>query len=130
MREKVSTEDIKKTINAFLSYGGLHRDPETNQLIKEETSFLSREDIPSATLRTHHKQMLQRALESIDEQGVLERELISWVFSFKKSDLPALKQHLRNFRNSVDDKFYAKKGDCVYQLNLQLFEHTVEIEDQ
>lgn len=126
LRGKVSLEEIRTAIQNLLDIGGLKRNLNTGNLEKTETNIFARDDIPSDFVRKHHRQMLKRTDEAVSEQGVYERELISYIFSCKKSDLPKLKKVLRDFRATLDDQFESADGDSVFQLNLHLFEHTID----
>jgi uncharacterized protein (TIGR02147 family) len=130
LRGKVSSTEIKLAIQTLLEIGGLQRNPETGVLEKTDTNYFSKDDLPSEMIRKHHSQMLERTSEAIREQGVYERELISYLFSFRKSDLARLKQVLRDFRSTVDTQFATSDGDGVFQLNLHLFEHTLDLNSQ
>ncbi len=130
LRGKVSLSEIKMALQILLSLGGLVRNPSTGRLEKTQINIFGRDDVPNAALRKHHAHMMERAKESLTEQGVYEREMISYVFSFKRSDLPKLKQVLRDLRANLDQQFHTSDGDSVFQLNLHLFEHTAMAEPE
>jgi uncharacterized protein (TIGR02147 family) len=81
-------------------------------------------DVPSSTVRAHHRQMMERAAESLDELSVDQREFDSKTFRMNPSRLAEAKERLRAFRDAFLAEFGNDSGDHVFQLNSQLFEHT------
>lgn len=109
---KVSLQDVERVL-ARLKQMGLQK-----KCIKTEN------DLPSASIRKFHRQMLLRAIESIDEQGVLDRELQALTLKFNRRDLKRAQARIRKFVEDFNSEFASDPADDVYQLNVQLFSHT------
>ena len=79
--------------------------------------------VPSQAIRNFHKQILQKAMNSIDEQNMNLREIGANLFTLNRSDLPKLKVMLGQLRKQID--LEASKGidrDSIYCVSTQLFE--------
>jgi uncharacterized protein (TIGR02147 family) len=127
LREKVSASEITTAIDHLIRLGGLIRKSDSGALEKTPSGLFAGTDVPNELIRKHHIQVLERTKEAVTEQGVYERELISHIFSMRKSDLPRFKRCLNEFRDQMDERFQIDEGDSVFQLNLHLFEHTLDV---
>ena len=94
--------------------------------LKDAFKFLATpNDIPSESLKKFNVQLMKKAMESIYEQEVDNREYASNIFSFNKEQLPMVKQKLRDFRRELElEASKPKKKDSVYCLGMQFFELT------
>lgn len=78
--------------------------------------------IPSDAIRKFHKQILSKAMESIESQTVDERDLSTIVMSIDSKDLPMYKEKIKKFRRELHAEALATpKRDSVYSLSIQLF---------
>ena len=77
---------------------------------------------PSDTIRSFHRQMLNLALSSIDQQSIEERALVSTVLSLNtkilKEAIPYLNRAHDDFVGRFED---GRDADSVYGLSFQLF---------
>ncbi len=85
-------------------------------------------DLVNISARIHHRQMLDRAKEAIQEQSVDDREFDSKSFCMDPAAIPEAKLFLRKMRDEFLCRFESTKGDAVFQLGIQLFSHTTEKE--
>lgn len=83
------------------------------------------DDQSSVAIRKHHKQMMEKAVEALDD-NLGEREYRGLNFAFEPSDLPEAKKMIREFYKKFGQKFGKNLGKEVYQLNLQFFKLTKE----
>lgn len=81
-------------------------------------------DLPSEAIRSFHRQNIRRALASIDEVAVDERDISSIMMTVKKANLPEAKRRIRLFRKELAAFLGEPEGDEVYSLNMQLFPQT------
>lgn len=89
---------------------------------EEEETFVG-ENISSEALRQYHRQVLQKAVDSIDTQKIEQRELRSTVFSMKREDLPQLKAEMNQMWIELLGKYaYTEEKDSVYCFSMQLFD--------
>ncbi|MBI3017412.1 MAG: TIGR02147 family protein, partial [Deltaproteobacteria bacterium] len=81
-------------------------------------------DIPNEALKKHHTQMIEKALQSLQNQDVQEREISSNTMIFSKSKMAEVKRKIRKFQKEIARLCETKQGDAVYQLNTQFFKLT------
>ncbi|OGQ22407.1 MAG: hypothetical protein A3I05_03105 [Deltaproteobacteria bacterium RIFCSPLOWO2_02_FULL_44_10] len=80
------------------------------------------DEVMSLAIANYHRQMIERAGESIDKTPAEHREISSVTFAVSKERLKRLKEMLQEFRKKVSH-FLAEENEAeaVYQLNFQLF---------
>lgn len=84
-------------------------------------------DIPSAAIRSYHKQNLSLAAEKLDEVDVELREFTSITMAFNIKKLQTAKKLIRQFKTDLYK--LASQGNCedVYTFSAQLFPVTKKI---
>jgi uncharacterized protein (TIGR02147 family) len=94
-------------------------------------SITTHNDIPSAAIRSHHLQQLEKARDALIDIDVIQREFGSATIAIQKKDLSKAKEDIRKFREEFAEKFSIKndapEADRVYALNVQFFPLDVEI---
>lgn len=125
LKHKVSVEEIEASIRCLKKAGFLDENSQ-HRLTTKGGSLKSSQDIPSADLRKHHKQMMTRAIESVEEVPVHEREMNSATFVFDKKRLSEAKEMIRTFRDRFEKQFATEDAKDVYQFNIQFFPHTAD----
>lgn len=125
LRQKVTIEEVLKAKDTMLKLQILERDPKIRSLKVSGRSLITGEDVPAAANRLHHKEMMDRAKEALEEQEVDNREFTSVTIQFDPSKLSEAKSTIRKFRDQFHKKFYSNNGEGVFQFNLQFFEHTM-----
>lgn len=126
LKGKVSPAQVKNSIQILINLGILGRRKD-GQLFVSRESIESSNDIPSAAIKEHHKQMLKRALEAVDEQDVSLRQINSMTFRIDPKRIDAAKEKVLQFIYEFNDEYGMDKvGGELYQLNVQLFGHTNE----
>lgn len=128
LRKKVSVAQIKRSINLLIDNGIVSRDTNTGKLVVNFNRTETTHDIPSEAIRANHLGMINLAKESVEEQTLDQRQLNSLCLQFDKSKLPEAKEFLLNFVKEFNEKYKSDTSTSIYQLNLQLFEHTSEVE--
>ena len=101
---------IKKTGGQYISTG-----------IQLDTTH----GVPSLSIKKFCQQILNKAMKSITDQSVDERELSTLTVAIHSEDLPVLKKKIQEFRNEFDrliaKKLENKKANKVYCLSMQFF---------
>ena len=79
-------------------------------------------EVQSLLIRTFHKQMIERALQSLDAVPLSRREVGALTFSLNATNYAQVVQRIRDFRRALNQEFSGiPDSDLVYQLNFQLF---------
>ncbi len=97
---------------------------EWDGLALDRRSLLTSEDLPNQAGRTFHKKMLMKAIESLDEIDVHQREFISITFKTTPEKIQYIKKVLRDLRDQVFSEFDQEDANEVFQLCLAFFPHT------
>jgi uncharacterized protein (TIGR02147 family) len=80
------------------------------------------EDIPSAALRNYHAGLISKSLIAQEEEPMGKKDFLSVIFSFKSSDLQAIKDEFYKFQIDLLNRYSQKKNkDSVYCFSSQLF---------
>jgi uncharacterized protein (TIGR02147 family) len=90
-------------------------------------------NIPSSAIRECHRQILQKAENSLEARAVGERDFSALMFSIQKHQVPALKEFLMKMRRELKGELeqigktpgeVPQEKDSVYCFSAQLFELT------
>ena len=124
LRGKVSVRDVRLAIETLVSLKIASRDSKGRLTPSPEKALTSTEDIPSQAIRSHHRQMIDRARDALTEQDVHQREFISLNLPVEVTRIPEIKTFIREFRDRFNVTFDAAGSADIGQLNLQFFLHT------
>jgi len=82
---------------------------------------------PSAALRHHHSQMIQKARESLETQNLLERDISGITVPTNPEKVEAVRAEIKAFRRKMARLMETSTPGEVYQLNIQLFKLTNKV---
>ncbi|MGI4991845.1 DUF4423 domain-containing protein [Halobacteriovorax sp. GFR7] len=126
LRKKVPLKQIKYAIETMLETKTIGRDEEGRLIVLKE-GLITTNDVPSSAIKRHHHGMINRALESIEEQSVNERQITAVTMKVKESDIAEAKKYIFDFIKDFNEKFSTNDADNLYQLNTQFFSHTGQV---
>ena len=125
LRGKASEDEIQAAINSLVASGEVIVDESTGELKKSNTPKEAPEEIPVALVRKLQAQLMYLGLESLYQDSPNEREFGTLTLALTKEEFEEIRFKLRQMRKALHkDNAIArsqKKGERVYQLNLQLF---------
>lgn len=129
LRKKVPRKEIKTAIESLEKVGMISFDSQKG-FYDHEPKTHTGNDIPSSAIRHHHRGMIERSLEALEEQTIEERFFQSLTLCFdKERDLAPAFEEIQKFVNQFNRKFSKDgAGKSVYQMNIQFFDHTSEEE--
>ncbi|NUM58505.1 MAG: TIGR02147 family protein [Bdellovibrionaceae bacterium] len=131
LRNKASESEIESALNSLLASGEIKKDPITGEIRKSHNLIDSPEEIPVALVRKLQTQLMYLGLESLYQDAPQEREFGTLTMSLSKEEFEEIKFKLRQLRKTLNkDNSIArkeKKGERVYQLNIQLFPVTNKV---
>lgn len=78
--------------------------------------------IPSEAVRSFHTQMIQKALDSIENQNIEQRDLRASTLCFGKSEYVKAKQLIAELHAKLALLSRDHDGETIYQMNTQIFE--------
>lgn len=123
LRRKVTPSQAKHALNTLEKLGVLYRDD--SGVLKPRPGFTeSTHEVPSAAIRQHHRGMIRRAEEALEEQTVEQRQFNSLTLRVDPVKLPEMKAAILRFAKEFHSEFESESANSIYQLSLQFFEHT------
>lgn len=116
---QIPVAEIKMTIERLLRLKLISITKGQGYKVNQDT-LITTDGVPSEALRKFHKQVLEKALESISTQSVQERYLSTSLMAIKVTDLPIAEKMIQDFRMRFTDQLtYKKTGDEIYALGIQ-----------
>lgn len=125
LRNKASDQEIESALNSLISSGEIKKDPVTGEMKRSHNLMDSAEEIPVALVRKLQMQLMYIGLESLYQEAPQEREFGTLTLSLTKEEFEETKFKLRQLRKSLNKDITGarkeKKGERIYQINIQLF---------
>lgn len=128
LRRKVSISQIKTTIEALLDLE-LVKKTKDGGLVPLKKGFVTPNDIPSNAIKNHHEGMVIQGLKAIREQEPAQRQIVGNTLKVDEENLPEAKEAIFDFVKEFNERFSSGKSSNLYQLNIQFFTHTANIEN-
>lgn len=117
----VSPSEAKDALDVLLELGLIERDEE-GRLHRGEPSLSTGHEVRSMGAGNYHRQMLERAAESIDSVDRDMRDLGAMTVCISPETVPELKKRIHEFREKLLDVCDRDpEPSVVYQFNTQLF---------
>jgi uncharacterized protein (TIGR02147 family) len=127
LRGQVPGKDVEATLKALVDLGFIGKNEDGTYRSLDEGEYLETPvDIPSATSRAIHRAQLQRAIEVLEEQSVLEREFLAKTYMISHKRLTEFKARAREVMDELAVEFVGEnEADLVVvQTNLQLYQQS------
>lgn len=123
LRPKITPADASTALNLLLSLGLLVRDPSTGKILRgEPTLTTDHQVVRSLAVTNFHRQMLERASDSIETVKAIHRDLAALTVCVSPDTSAIVKDRIHRFREELTQICDADtKGSVVYQLNVQWF---------
>jgi len=119
----ISKFEAEQAIDRLLRLELLER--KKGKLIATDAQTASPSGVPSDSIKKFHTQVLGKAIQALQNQGVDERDFSTVFFTLDRSRLPEAKERLKKFRRSFTKEFSnSGKKESVYCLSTQLFDLT------
>ncbi len=116
--------EVKVAIDKMVNVGLIEKTVSKQGKISYKVSekyVMSGEDIPSKAVRNYHRQILQKAIESLEVQTVEERDITGIGLTIDKKDLIKIKKEISDFQDMIVEKYSKGKKARVYKLEMALF---------
>jgi uncharacterized protein (TIGR02147 family) len=133
LRPTISPAQAAQSLELLQSLGLLVRDPGTGRLVRGEPTLTTEHEVTALGAANFHRQMLQRASESIDDIPAKLRDLAALTVCVSSATAAQVKERIHQFREALTELCDAEPdGATVYQLNIQWFPltHDEEISPQ
>ncbi|MBL6988949.1 MAG: DUF4423 domain-containing protein [Bacteriovoracaceae bacterium] len=123
---KLSASKVTEVLNRLLGMNLIKQ--HNNTFIKTHERLTTPKDRPSESIKEHHKQVLINAVEALDKQSVQQRCYNSCTMTVDSSRLDEAKELINKFRSDMAKLMEKKGGDETYQLSVQYYKLTSEID--
>ncbi len=122
LRPAISPRQAAESVELLLSLGLLVKDPVSGRLSQGEPTLTTEHEVSALGAVNFHRQMLQRASESIDEIPAELRDLAALTVCVSAPTAARVKERIHQFREALTELCDAEPaGTTVYQLNIQWF---------
>lgn len=91
------------------------------KLVRTLTPITTTVDIPSLSIREHHKQSLFKAVDALEEVAVELRDYTTVTYAINVELIPEIKKMIHSFHRKLGKAIPAKDATDVYRLNIQFF---------
>ncbi|HWZ87442.1 MAG TPA: TIGR02147 family protein [Polyangiaceae bacterium] len=130
LRPRISPAEAAEAMKLLLSLGLLVRDPDTGRVLRGEPTLTTEHEVRSLGAAAFHRQMLERAAQSIDTVPAAQRDLAALTVCVSSETAALVKQRIHQFREALTELCDADTaGSAVYQLNIQWFPLSLSKED-
>ena len=122
LRPKISATEAAEAMKLLLSLGLLVRDADTGRVVRGEPTLTTEHEVRSLGAAAFHRQMLERAAQSIETVPRELRDLAALTVCVSPETAAIVKQRIHQFREALTELCDADtQGNTVYQLNVQWF---------
>jgi uncharacterized protein (TIGR02147 family) len=117
----ITAEQAAEALDLLFELGLLVRDA-SGRVLRGEPSVTTGHEVRSLAIGNYHRQMLERAAESIVDVPRQWRDISALTICVSRDQVAALKERIHGFRESLlDTGDRDERPEVVYQLNIQLF---------
>lgn len=115
----ISELEAKMAIDRLLRLEILDRD-ENGKLYRTSTHLSTSTDIASAGIRHFQKQILEKSIESLERDDLLERDITSITIAINEDRIPEAKKEIMRFRKKMAEFLAEGEKTRVYNLGVHL----------
>jgi uncharacterized protein (TIGR02147 family) len=122
IRPRISPTEAAESMKLLLSLGLLVRDRESGRVLRGEPTLTTEHEVRSLGAAAFHRQMIERAAESMETVASELRDLAALTVCISPSTVAEVKQRIHQFREALTELCDSDPaGEVVYQLNVQWF---------
>src|SRR3954468_370739 len=130
LRPSITPAEAAEAMKLLLSLGLLVRDPKTGGVVRGEPTLTTEHEVRSLGAAAFHRQMLERAAQSIESVPRELRNLAALTVCVSPETVALVKQRIHKFRESLTELCDSDtQGSTVYQLNVQWFPLSANLEE-
>lgn len=122
LQPRISVAEAERSLSLLLSLGLIVRNTKTGRIERGEPTLTTEHEVTSLAVKNFHRQMLERASDSIDTIKPYKRDLAALTVCVSDKTAALIKERIHQFREEIaqlcdqDDE-----AQVVYQMNVQLF---------
>lgn len=115
----ISELEAKMAIDRLLRLGIIDRNEE-GKLYRTATHLSTSTDIASAGIRHFQKQILEKSIDSLERDDLLERDITSITIAINEDRIPEAKKEIMRFRKKMAEFLAEGEKTRVYNLGVHL----------
>ncbi|MEZ4743054.1 MAG: TIGR02147 family protein [Bdellovibrionota bacterium] len=127
----ISPNDVESAMRFLIKEKFIEKDRDSGKWTAKEDMVLSSDEVRSLAIRNYHRQMIERAKETLEGLDLKEREFGAVTFVMPESLIDELKNKLKTFRSELHawsvQACEDQPSDVVIQVNFQMFPHTKKL---
>lgn len=117
----ITVKEAATALELLQKLGFLTRD-KSGKLIQSERNITTAREVMSLAIANFHRQMIQRASESIDRTPQDKRDISALTLALSQEKFKEAKRRIQEFRRELNVLLSDEgKSDAVYQINFQIF---------
>ena len=117
----ITVREAKTAVELLLKMGFVKRD-KSARLVQAERNITTAREVQSLAISNFHRQMIQRASESIERTQPEKRDVSSLTLALSKEKFTEAKRRIQEFRRELNVLLSEEgKSEAVYQVNFQIF---------
>lgn len=118
---RISEDEAAAALDDLLDLGLLERDDD-GRIVRGDPSLTTEHEVRSLAIANYHRQMLERAGESIETVPREARDLAAMTVCISRESITELKRRVHEFREILFEYCDRDKDpEVVFQINTQLF---------
>jgi uncharacterized protein (TIGR02147 family) len=122
LRPRISPAEAAQALKLLFSLGLLVRDPDSGRVQRGEPTLTTEHEVRSLGAAAFHRQMMERAAESLDSVPREQRDLAALTVCISDKTVAQVKERIHQFREMLTELCDSDtEGTVVYQLNVQWF---------
>jgi len=122
LQPAITAKQASQSLQLLLELGLLVKEPRTGRITRGEPTLTTEHEVSVLGAANFHRQMLQRAVESIDTVPAKDRDLAALTVCVSARTAAEVKERIHQFRETLTELCDAEPaGEAVYQLNIQWF---------
>ncbi|HMA94615.1 MAG TPA: DUF4423 domain-containing protein, partial [Polyangiaceae bacterium] len=122
LRPSISVGQATRSLALLLELGLLAKNAQTGRFELRDPTLTTEHEVASLGAANFHKQMMERAIESIDTVAPALRDLAALTVCVSPQIATEVKRRIHQFREAMTELCDAENsGTVVYQLNVQWF---------
>lgn len=122
IRPRISAAEASESLKLLLSLGLLVKDEASGLISRGEPTLTTEHEVKRMGAAAFHRQMIERAAESIETVPARERDLAALTVCVSPETAAEVKRRIHQFRESLAELCDAdQNAQLVYQLNVQWF---------
>lgn len=122
----ISSHEVNFAFERLLRLGLIEKN-KNGKLVRTSATLTTGSDIPSSGIRQFQRQILEKAILSLEQDSVEKRDITSMTMAINIKHLPRAKEEIKKFRKKMTKLLEEGERSQVYNLGIHLIPLTQNI---